>query len=304
MALFERRGKTNVSPADAATINRHKGQAAIRLANIDPAVAERLIGPPSPSFYERPGVVIKVARKMGNSDLARARRLIETIDDDQSPGLAASPALVPFGLGAIAGNLASTNAAQARLLLDEAFAGLRKIAVDGQPGRGKESVANLMAELLPVVEHLDPERLAERIWLASASRAPLPFEPKGEDLEGAFALGMLVARYDRSIADVIVAAALERTLDVLADQSGMYANVLPNMLKSLTAYDPRVIAPLLRALPEAARTPPPQNVDWPPANIDSQLRLAAAQILGMPNSARPREAGRIGDFASHYRLDD
>ena len=64
MALFERRGWTNVGPTDAATINRHKGAAAIRLAGVDPAAAERLIAPPSASFLERPAVVLKVARKM------------------------------------------------------------------------------------------------------------------------------------------------------------------------------------------------------------------------------------------------
>ena len=137
IALFERRGWTNVSPTDAATINRHKGQAAVRLAGIDPAAAERLIAPPSASFYERPGVVLKVARKMANADLARARRLLETLDDESGPGVEANPALVPFGLGAIAGELARTNPIQARGLLDEAFAGLRKIAVDGCRGRAR-----------------------------------------------------------------------------------------------------------------------------------------------------------------------
>ena len=85
-----------------------------------------------------------------------------------------SPALVPFGLGAISNELAITNPIQARGLLDEAFASLRKLAVDGCLRQGQDSVANLMAELLPVVERLDPERLAERTWLVAASRSPRP----------------------------------------------------------------------------------------------------------------------------------
>jgi hypothetical protein len=304
IAIFERRGKTNVSPTDAATLDRHKGQAAIRLANIDPAEAERLIAPPSANFYERPGVVIAVARKMANADLVRARRLIETIDDDSKPGMTANFALVPFGLGAIAGELAKTNPAQARGLLDEAFTGLRRIAVEGCPWRGQDSVANLMAELLPVVERLDPERLAERIWLAAASRPAAELEPKGPELEGTFALAMLVGRYDRAMADAIAAANLERLPELLGDQAAMYGNSFPTIFKCLTAYNPRAITPLLRSLPEAARMPPPAHNTWSPASIDAQIRLAAAEVLGVPSAARPREAGRIGDGTRPYRLDD
>ena len=266
IALFERRGQTNVTATDAATLNRHKGQAAIRLANIDPSVAERLLAPPTASFYERQGVVIKVVRKMANADLARARRLLETIDDESGPGMTASPALVPFGLGAIAGELAKTNPAQARGLLDESFASLRKIAVDGRPGYGQESVANLMAELLPNVERLDPERLAERTWLAAASRPSTSLEPNGDELEGTFALTMLIACYDRAIADAIAAPALERLPDALVDLAGMYGNAYPTIFKCLTAYDPRVIG---SAAAGAARSGPDAAVQ--------KRRLAARQ---------------------------
>jgi hypothetical protein len=61
---------------------------------------------------------------------------------------------------------------------------------------------------------------------------------------------------------------------------------------------------LLRALPDAARQPPHQNMTWTVGSIESQLRLAAAQILGFPYVARPREARRLGYLASDYRLDD
>jgi Carboxypeptidase regulatory-like domain len=303
-ALFERRGWTNVSAADGQTINRHKGHAAIRLAAIDPAEAERLIAPPSAQFYERPGVVLRVVRRMANVDLARARRVLETIDDGSRPGLDASPALIPFGLGAIAHELARTNPVQARGLLEEAFAGLRKLAVDGSPGQGQNSVANLMAELLPVVERLDPDRLAERTWLVAASRAPSVQEPKSQDLEGMFALAMLVARYDRTIADGIAADGLERLPDLIGESTGIFNNSLPTIIKSLTAYDPRAVAPLLRVLPEVARRPPANHDTWTAASMESQLRLAAAQILSFPNMAWPREAGRIGYYALPYRLGD
>ena len=127
-AIFERRGWTNISPTDAGTLDRHKAQAAVRLAAIDPAAAERLIAPPAANPFERPWDVLKVARKMANADPARARRLLETLNDKSSPGVMVSPADVPFGLGGIADELAGTNPIQARGLLDEAFAGLREIS--------------------------------------------------------------------------------------------------------------------------------------------------------------------------------
>jgi Carboxypeptidase regulatory-like domain len=234
-AIFERRGRTNVSPPDAATIVRHNRQAAIRLAGINPAEAERLIAPASPSFYDRGRIVLKVACEMAKVDLPRSRRLLEMIDDKSISGMTANRALVPFGLGEIAGKLARTNPIEAKALLDEAFAGLRKIAIDGDSTRGSQSVANLMANLLPVVERVEPDRLAERIWLIAGSRGPAVLEPTAEDLVGTFTLAMRVARYNRAVADVIAAAELERLPDLLGDLVPQYAHTIPTIVKSLTA---------------------------------------------------------------------
>jgi hypothetical protein len=303
-AIFERRGWKNVSPTDAGTLNNHNGQAAVRLAGIDPAQVEQMIAPPSASFFNRPSIVLMAARKMAKADLARARRVLETIDDQSSFGPTVSPALIPFGLGAIADELAETNPIQARALLDEAFAGLRKIAVDGCQNQVQDPVANLMAELLPVVERLDRERLAERTWLVVASRSPSSQEPKAQELERTFALAMLVARYDRTIADVIAAAALERLPELLVESVAPDGNVAPPIFQCLTAYDARAINPLLRALPDLARQPPRQNMNWTVGSIETQLRLGAAEILGFPDAARPREARRRGNVTFAYGLGD
>jgi hypothetical protein len=292
-AIFERRGWTNVSPPDAATIVRHNGQAAIRLAGINPAEAERLIAPASPGFYDRGWIVLKVAREMAKVDLPRARRLLETIDDQTIGGNMSNRALVSFGLGEIAGKLARTNPIEAKALLDEAFAGLRKIAVDGDSTRGSQSGANLMANLLPIVERVEPDRLAERIWLIAASRGPAVLEPTAEDLVGTFSLAMRVARYDRAVADVIAAAELERLPDLLGDLVPQYGYTIPIIVKSLTAYDARTIAPLLRALPEVARKQPLNHDVCTPTSIDFQIRLNAAQVLGYPHEARPSGTGRF-----------
>ena len=158
-----------------------------------------------------------------------------------------------------------------------------------------------MAELLPIVERLDPDRLAERTWLAAACRPPESREPGPHELARTFALAMLIGRYDRAMADVIVGAGRERLPDVVADSTGG-ESVIPTAVKCLTAYDPRVISRVLQALPETARKPPPRRDQSMPGSMESQVRLAAGQILGFPSEARPIEAGRVGETTLPYRL--
>ena len=306
IALFQRRGKTNVSATDSSTIAAHKGQAALRLATIDPAGAERLIEPSSPSFYGRPRIVLELSRRMAKSDLPRARRILEMVDDQSSPGLSVSSALIPFGLGRIAGELAGSDPEAARKLLDEAFARLRTSAVEGRTGQRQESIANLMADLLPIVERIEPDRLAERIWLIVGSRAPTPSaaqSPRADNVEATFALAMLVSRYDRAIAGAIAASLVERLPDLMADTSQFYSTINSETFKNLAAYDPRTIAPILRALPDAARKVVISTNDQPTLSSEAMLRLAAAEILGFPNRTRPWEAGRQGNPPS-YRIRD
>ena len=98
IAIFERRGWTNVSRPDANTLTIHYGQVAVRLAGINPAEAERLLAPPSAGFFGRKWIALKVAREMARVDLPRARRVLETVDDGSSGGMTASPASSRSGL--------------------------------------------------------------------------------------------------------------------------------------------------------------------------------------------------------------
>ena len=146
-----------------------------------------------------------------------------------------------------------------------------------------------MAKLLPVVEHLEPDRLAERIWLIAASRAPTVQEPTAEDLEGTFALAMRIARYDRAIADVIAAAALERLPDLLGESVGQYNHIVPTILKYLTTYDPRRLRRCFGQLPDAARKPGPNQ-----RHLDgSQHRVSGTPVRGAgPRVTRRGQAQR------------
>jgi len=304
LALFERRGNHNISLISDSDLSSHKAKAAIQRARLDPAEAERLIAPPAPLFYERSRFVLKVAQRMASVDLPRAHRLLESLSDSRSE-MQGNATFVAFGLGFIAEELAETNPTQARGLLKEAFNSLRKIAVNAVPGQGQIPVANLMAELLPIVERLEPDRLAERIWLIVASRPPSVQNLNVQHMEEAIVLAMLVSRYDRAIADVIAAPVLERLQDLLIDDSTRPYNAsIPTICKSLTTYDPRAISLLLRGLPDPLRKPPPKLDAGTAASFEFQFRQAAAEILGFSPGARPREASRIGDLTSPYRLDN
>ena len=304
-AIFERRGQSNVSAAEAATIARHKGSAAIRIAPFDPATAERLIAPPSDQFWDRSDVVQAVARAMAPADLPRARKVLERINDISRSGRSTHSTLFFYGLGRMAGTLAATDPAAARRLLDEAFDGLRlHAAEDRNEWASRMSAPNLMAELLPVVERVDPDRLAERVWLAAAFAFPLGREARSPQIQGLMGLSMLVSRYDRGLAAALAAPILDRLADTLIQNLNPAGSELETVMKDLTVYDPRAVEPLLRALPESARRPPVRHNDFTAASVDARVRLAAAEVLGYPVAAQPREAGRIGMGHSAYRVDD
>ena len=72
-----------------------------------------------------------------------------------------------------------------------------------------------MAVLLPAVERLGPGRLAERLWLAASCRPPRVQEPFMFDVLEMETLALLASRYDRAMADAIVAPALERLPSLL-----------------------------------------------------------------------------------------
>ncbi len=176
-AIFERKGMTNVSPTDPASIQRHLGEAAVRLAAIDPPEAERLVPAWCPtSTTTRASYVLRICRRMARVDLPRARKILDTIDEPSGPASIRRATLRPEGLGLMASELAATDPAAAKGLLDEAFAGLSKVGSEGS-GVNPPSGSNIMAALLPVVERLEPDRLQERLWLVAACRAPLAEQP-------------------------------------------------------------------------------------------------------------------------------
>jgi hypothetical protein len=287
--LFERKERKNASPADAGTIERHHGEAAIRLAAIDPAEAEQLVPKVVTNFWDqlRDDYVLRICQRMASADLPRARRILEGLNAPSGDHSEPRPERVAEGLALLAGERARSDPGEARALLDEAFDRLRKIASEEQSGHDRQ-IANRMAALLPLVERIDPDHLEERLWRAASYRAPLFEHGALDQLQAPMVLAALVARYDRAMAAAIIAPALDRMPGLLSDGFGFSYNQ-PGVIKALAVYDPRAVAALVNDLPASARRAPKRQNGWQGASVDAQIRLAAAEALGLPVEERYRK---------------
>ena len=93
-------------------------------------------------------------------------------------------------------------------------------------------------------------------------------------------LAALVARYDRAMAAAIIAPALGELPGLLVDAFGFMYYQFP-VIKALAVYDPRAVTALVRDLPASARRAPEPVNGWQGASINAQIRLAAAEALGL-----------------------
>lgn len=288
-ALFERKGLTRVSPPDEGTIRRHLGQAAIRVAPFDPAEAERLAeqGSGGPNPGDHGTLLFQIARRMGRADLPRARKLLARSTERPDAPDFARPLRVPYGLGLIASDLAGTDPAKARKLLDEAYMGMLQITRE-KGGPSSASTAVKLAVLLPTVERIDPDHLAERLWLAASCRPPRSQEPRIDEIKNLATLAWLTARYDRDLADAIAVPVLDR-LPALCDEAAKGSGYLNSQaLDLLAAYDPRAVVDLISAMPDSARkTERTRNGRYRIA-AEVQARISAAEMLGLSIEERRR----------------
>jgi hypothetical protein len=280
-SIFERRNRIDLRPSpNSRSPEHHLGEAAVRLAAIDPAGAERLL----PNFVpngDRTPFVLRVCQRMARTDLTRARKVLDTIDKPIGRAPFRRLTLPPYGLALMAAELAATDPDRAKRLLDEAFAGFQEIARDGD----NREVSCVMAAILPLVEWIEPERLPERLWLTLASRGPLD-EPLDLDaIETRVVLAMFLSRYDRAMAAAVIAPALERLpellTETLANRDAFNLRNRP-VVAALAVYDPRAVVALIQALPESARTDHDKKGNWSASGMDVQIRLAAAETLGLP----------------------
>ena len=236
--IFERKGMTQMSPPDEGTIRRHLGEAAVRIAAFNPVEAERLSRELGGTYTgNREWVRLRIARRMARADLALARKVLASIVVKPENPSFGGPELVPYGLGLIASDRAVDDPLGARGLLDEAFTGLTQIARPGH-GQTNTSASTLMASLLPVIEQVDADRVAERLWLAASCCAPRLPEPYVQDIVSDAILALRASRYDRAMAAVLAAPVFERVPVMLdgTDEAGYFDD---RVFQVLSAFDPR-----------------------------------------------------------------
>lgn len=269
----------------------HQDAMARSLAAIKPAEAERLIlgGEPIPEYAQsgRLGLILDVCRKMATKDLPRARKLLGAgLADPKLPAAAK-----PYGLGLMAGELASPDPESARKLLDEAFDGLRRVA-EAEAGREPYvSTACAMADLLPVVERVDPDRLAERLWLAASCRPARRPALEANDIRARTQLALAASRYDRGLAAAIYAPARARTPELTRELVAYAA--WPGWVKDLAGYDPAEFGLLVEQLPALDRGAT-RLFGGGEMSTDAQVRMRVAESLGKPPEARRRANSPFG----------
>ncbi len=278
--FFERKYLKNASPNDLGMIEGHHGEAAVRLAAIDPAEAEQLVPRVVPNFWDRDDYLLRICQRMARADLPRARKILERLDEPSGSDFGRLPERAAEGLALMAADLVGTDPTGARKLLDEAFDRLRRVPITSRQYRSNDpGVANRMAALLPLVERIDPDRLVERLWLA-AYRAPLFDRGFLGQLQSTVVLAALVARYDRAMAAAIIAPALDIIPGLVVDEFG-FSRYHSTIIMALAAYDPLAVTALVRDLPASARRAPEPRNNWQGASLDAQIRLAAAEALGL-----------------------
>jgi hypothetical protein len=270
MALALVQGKDGGSPLvnNWNYANQILGTIAWRVAGVKPTESEKLLAKINAATPGNgmEGNVLRACQRMATKDLELARRLATSLsavpqsntnnpNGNQNPNQSPRPRLALYGQLVIAKALAASKPDLARKRLEEAIAGLRRLAIDEPKEAGDPDPACVIAGCLPLVEQLMPDRVAEYLWLAVACRAPLGDEPAPEQLQLLADLAAIVARYDRAAAEVIAAPVFDqvpvpsRMPIVQSPWNGFEAVFL-----SLACLDPKEAFDLVSRLPEEAGT--------------------------------------------------
>ena len=164
-------------------------------------------------------------------------------------------------------------------------------------------MATRMAELLPTSERVDPAKVAERAWLAASCRPAPSRDPQAQEVAATLALAVNVARYDRDLGRLLAAEEVDRLPDLML-HSLWFNSYQMAVFRALVALDPGAMTALIANLPESARRPPPKAQAWNAASIETQIRVDAAEVLGLPPQARPGDLNGYGTYWRFERTDD
>ncbi len=196
------------------------GNAAVEMASSHPAEAERFFGLiEKRSGFLMYGAAVRLCRRLAEVDLPRARQIAAGIE---TPGARAC-AWASTALGA-----AAHDKAAALESLDRSLEAIDNLL---ESGPGVEPITNLdgmdtlyptnpTAVILPVVEQVAPERLAEFFWRAVALHARIDADE--EDRLQRSAIGvecMLLSHYNREAAAVLFEPMNAYIRSVVAEKS-------------------------------------------------------------------------------------
>jgi hypothetical protein len=243
---------------------RTYGNIAIRLAFEHPAESEAVLNRIDEPTWRVFGA-LRVCRRLARRDLRRARRIAESLPH---------PAERAYAWTFLADGLAPADRTAAFEALDRA---LREIDAIDAGDRNRDSERNPAASILPMVERIAPERVAEVFWRAVAMSAPGD-DPRNDFGRSDGALpseAALLSRYDREVAKVlfepVAAFASSRAIRDADD-------IIPAVVVALSCLDPRSAVEVIERLP-AAKTPGVgEPTNW--------ARITAAEILAKPPEPR------------------
>jgi RNA polymerase sigma factor (sigma-70 family) len=250
--------------------------AATQLAIDQPAAAERFFnltdGPVRGIIY---GTML-LCRRLARVDPPRARRVAASI-----PGPGERVCAWAF----VALGLSEANQPGALEAIDQAIQGidrLRQSGPDGEPELILTDTSvmyptNPAAMILPIVERVAPQRLADVFWRAVALHPRVDVDR--EVLLQVSYIGFectLLARYDREVASVLFEPMDSYLRSLVTAKDGVGFN--SSMIEGKSCLDPRAAVALLEALP-----PAPDLGQSHPVN---SARRHLAEALGQPPEKR------------------
>jgi hypothetical protein len=208
---------------------------------------------------------LRICRRMARIDPERARRMAARFPD------AAERA---FAWTFLAEGLRETDPDGARGVLDRAIAELDSIPSRDEPDVWDPGPA---ASILPLVERIAPDRVAEVFWRAVA-RVPASDNPRcdlGRD-QSPIDEVLLLSRYDRQAAATLFAPAADYVRSASLRAGG--DDLTPATILTLAFLDPRHAVEVIESLPPARNGDISDPVNW--------ARYELGELLAMPPDLR------------------
>jgi hypothetical protein len=238
------------------------GNIASRLAFEHPAEAEAVLNQIEEPIWRIYGAP-RICRRLVRNDLARAKRIAASLPN---------PSERAYAWTFLADGLSANDRTGASASLDQA---LRELdSIDHQNTSPYD--ANAAGSILPMVERIAPDRVAEVFWRSAAVHAPLddPRSDFGRD-DPLPAEALLLSRYDRDVA----ATLFEPVAAFVRSRSLRDGNdIIPVVLLSLACLDPRTAVGVVESLPPAQTLGVNERTNW--------ARITVAETLAMPAERR------------------